>query len=159
MIYVAIVSAIAVALLYWTAPVRIEVSANRPKNWIDPQRRSLLPGQVKTESGESLDLTRKVIAKVRGKSAQYLGIAEGSSVIARKAGLFSSPKFEPGQVVIIKSKAEGGDNPYRLRQIESVKGDMVSFINPPGSDIDLKPRPKKKIFALVTHVEPVEIAT
>ena len=159
MIYVAIASAIVFLILWRTGPERIEVSAHGPKNWIGRYGRTLMSQMFTAPTGKRIGLGRnKIVATVNGHSAVHLGVHDGSTVIAEKIKDPMSYDFKVGDLVIINSPTDNGDNPFRLREIEAVYKKTVKCVNPPNSEWDeLKTRGKDVIYGIVTHIEVAEI--
>lgn len=106
-------------------------------------------GRVRTTDGAYLDTTDTVVVTAIGNSLGHIGIPDGSRLVARK--IEGQPDLEPGDLVIINAQARGSNVTRRLRVVDEVMGDEVTF----KADPDGRPHKMRRlqsVEAKVTHL-------
>lgn len=154
MIYIALISALAALVLYFSSPEKIDVSAQGPKDTVSSGGRLLLSNDVISADGRLISLRRRIIATVRGGSAEHLGIFDGTKLIADKMSSATRCDLMPDDIVIINPPTTNANNPFRLRQIKHITDGVVSFKTPPNSEFKiLHDRPVDAVYACVSYVQ------
>jgi len=154
MIYIAFISALVALVLYFSSPEKIDVSAQGPRDTTSRGGRLLLSNDVISADGRLISLRRKIIATVRGGSAEHLGIFNGTQLIADKLSSVTRRDLKADDIVIINSPTANANNPFRLRQIKHIADGVVSFKTPPNSEFKiLHDRSVDAVYAYVSYVQ------
>ncbi|MBD2840780.1 hypothetical protein [Erythrobacter rubeus] len=150
MIYIAAISALALAIIWSLSPQGQVIHAARSKEMVFRKRRFLFDGFFRDAKGESIDLDDRMVGVARGESCVNYGISDGAVVIADKLTSESRQKIAADDLVIIASPLDDETKPMRFRKVSARSEGLVEFAD--DNNGALKPKAPEDIVGLVRYV-------
>lgn len=142
----------ALLILYLTAPkehAAVASRADKKKAWSPATRRNVFRGPIRDEKGEVFDTAGKLVGYVVGDSLPDV-LPNGSMWVASYLNSDEEKRcLQPGDIVVVDAPAKDANIQKRLRVIDKVHDDHVTFRPDPSG----KPHNPRKFEFVIAKVE------
>jgi hypothetical protein len=105
----------------------------------------------RSADNKTLDFDRYFIVQADGNSLKHKGIDSKTRFLALRLDENSKMRLLPGSVVVINAPAKYSNVGRRLRVVDSLSGDTVTFETAPGEQSEHRSRPLSEIEGVITH--------
>lgn len=156
MIFIFLGLLIALYVVTRFAPLKYAAHAARASglpNCAVPVSRWLTAGLAFDEAGQRVDTRGKFLGCVAGASMEPYGLPAGATFIAEPLHAPTGDDVKAGDIVVIDAQAQYSPVGFRLRKVQAVNGEMVSF-EPDRGGREHNDRALTEVAARVIYVVP-----
>ena len=135
-----------------TAPKCKIVHASRANKMVPVvETRWWLAGLVRDDKGRRIPMHNKFLGCTEGNSMEDYGIPNHTRFIADRLTDAARKQLAHDDIVVVSAKAQRSNTGYRLRRVDRVQGDKVSFY-PDAKNEGHRTRPLSEVAAKVVYV-------